>query len=282
MKRWILAVLCLQGTLFFIPSAAQTDSTQTKKNKPHVKIGAFYNSGLNFFGRTDSLRSQGYFPVGELWFSDRFYISAAPVFITNKQVSSEYAGTVLSAIHRFYKEKKYSGYAGLIVPVYRSGIELPQSVLKAQLTGNYSRLNKIMNITIGGDLRWSDKMDYGLSGAIDHLFRKETKSGLVLVADPTATVYAGTQQFSYSYYKQIGVLGLPGSQQQVTEHVNRFNILSYEFSMPLILAKGRVQVIAIPAYVIPQNLLKVAGRPDLTETGQNMFYVTAGIKLKLL
>ena len=38
-------------------------------------------------------------------------------------------------------------------------------------------------------------------------------------------------------------------------------------------------MLANPAYVIPQNLVKVEGRPDLTERGKEMFYVTAGAKI---
>jgi hypothetical protein len=67
----------------------------------------------------------------------------------------------------------------------------------------------------------------------------------------------------------------------VSENVKNFNILSYEFSMPVIFAKGKFQALAIPAYVLPQNLVTVPGRPDLSERGKNMFYVTLGAKIVL-
>jgi hypothetical protein len=50
--------------------------------------------------------------------------------------------------------------------------------------------------------------------------------------------------------------------------------------MPVVVARGRFQFILNPAYVLPQNLLKVQGRPDLTEQGSDMFYLTAGIKYR--
>jgi hypothetical protein len=48
-------------------------------------------------------------------------------------------------------------------------------------------------------------------------------------------------------------------------------MLSYEFSMPIVLAKGKFQFILIPAYVMPQNLI--------AERGKDMLYVTAGAKI---
>jgi hypothetical protein len=37
-------------------------------------------------------------------------------------------------------------------------------------------------------------------------------------------------------------------------------------------------VLLTPSFVLPQNLLEVSGRPDLSERGKNMFYATAGLK----
>ena len=77
----------------------------------------------------------------------------------------------------------------------------------------------------------------------------------------------------------ISILLLPGTEQLVTEDVKRFAILAYEFSMPVVLAKGKFQLIANPAYVIPQNLVKIEGRQDLSERGKEMFFITVGGKV---
>jgi hypothetical protein len=90
----------------------------------------------------------------------------------------------------------------------------------------------------------------------------------------------GTQQFTKSYLKRTtGFLFFPGSEQVVTESAQKFNILSYEFSAPVILAINKFQLSFTPAYVIPQNLLTVEGRPDLSEKGEKMFYATFGAKM---
>jgi hypothetical protein len=96
---------------------------------------------------------------------------------------------------------------------------------------------------------------------------------------PSAYVYAGTQQFTKTYYEKNSFLIFPGTEQLVTEDVSRLGILSYEFSIPVVIAKNKWQVILNPAYVIPQNLIEVENRPDLSERGENIFYATVGAKL---
>ncbi|HLG40177.1 MAG TPA: hypothetical protein VI461_10935, partial [Chitinophagaceae bacterium] len=164
-------------------------------------------------------------------------------------------------------------------PVYRSGSQLVQSALKGQLSATFSWQNKYLNITAGGDIKYSDKPDYGLSAGIDHIFRHEFPGQFILVANPSAYIYAGTQQFTKTYYEKNSFLIFPGTEQAVSKQVSRVNILSYEFSVPVILAHNRWQLILIPAYVIPQNLIVVENRPDLSERGEKMFYITAGAKM---
>jgi len=141
-------------------------------------------------------------------------------------------------------------------------------------------LNKFLNITGGADAKFSDKTDYGVTGGLDHILRYQLNDKTVLVIDPSAYINAGTQQFTKSYLKRTtGFLFFPGSEQVVTESAQKFNILSYEFSAPVILAINKFQLLFTPAYVIPQNLLTVEGRPDLSEKGEKMFYATFGAKM---
>ena len=279
MKKLPHLVSLLYATLFFITASAQTDSAVISKDKAHFKFGVYYNSNLNYYGRTDSLKSSGFFPVAEFWVNKNFYITAAPVFIINDAASFDYAGSVLTAGSRFGEEKKYAGNFYVVKPVYKNNSQLVQSALKVQGVFTYTWLTKIINITAGADAKLSDKLDYGATAGLDHIFRIELPGQSVLVIDPSAYVNAGTQQFTKTSYKQSGFLFFPGVQQQVTEDVSNFNILSYEFSIPIVFAKGKFQLIANPAYVLPQNLITVANRPDLSERGKNLFYATIGAKV---
>lgn len=268
----ILTVLLLLSQSSF----AQTDSSE--KQKPKFKLGINYNTGLNYFGRTDSLRSTGIFPLAELWFSKDVYINAAPVFVNNAAQSFEYAGTV-TTLGYLHVTDKWITHLYVLKPFYKPSSQLVQSALKAQTGASFSKLNKIINLTAGGDIKFSDKLDFGATAGLDHLIRKKLKNNDVLVIDPSFYAYAGTQNFTNTYYKKkTGFLLFPGSNEQVTEEVKKFNILAYEFSVPLIYVKGKWMALLTPSYVLPQNLVAVPNRPDLSERGKNMFYATAGIK----
>jgi hypothetical protein len=156
-----------------------------------------------------------------------------------------------------------------------------QSALQLQTGLSLSRLTKFINFNAGGDLRFSDRMDFGAQAGIDKIIRKQYGK-TVLVLDPSFYGYAGTQNYTRTYNKRVSggipVLGGNGSNQQVTEQVSEFNILSYEASLPVIVARGKWMFMATPAYVMPQNLLTVPGRPDLSERGENRLYATVSLK----
>ena len=273
-------------TSFFVvaisaSAKAQTDSVPvTENNKSQFRIGAFYNSALNYYGRTDSLKSSGFFPVTEWWLTKNFYLTATPVFVNNASSSFKYAGTVATAGFQFI-DKKWFTNISFIKPFYQTDAQLVQSVLKGQAMMTVSFVNNYLNLTAGGDVKFSDKIDYGVTAGVDHIYRHQFGSNCVFVADPSAYVYAGSQQFSHSYLKKSNFLIFPTVEETLSEKAKAFNILSFEFSMPLILSKGKFQLLVTPAYVFPQNLVTVPDRPDLSESGKKMFYITAGTKITL-
>ena len=268
--------------IFLMPFAAlqAQEEDKHKENTGSFKLGVFYNSSLNYYGRTDSLKSSGIFPLAEIWFNKSFYLNGAPVFVNNSTDNFQYSGTVITLgyLSKSLNEKTLT-HLFVTKPLYKDNSNLVQSALKIQASGNFSMLNKYINLNLGGDIKLSDKVDFGISGGIDHLFRLELPGGVILVIDPSAYVYAGTQQFTKTYYKKSNYLFFPAINQQVSQEVSRLNILSYELSMPVVLAKNKVQVILNPAYVIPQNLINVENRPDLSERGKDMFYMTMGAKI---
>lgn len=273
MKR-ILTFLFL-ATL--IHTAFAQDSTQ--KSKPQFKLSMNYNSGLNYFGRTDSLKSTGLFPMAEFWINSNFYVNAAPIFVNNALQKMDYAGTVATVGYQHLSEKWLTSL-NVIKPFYKPTAELVQSALKAQTNLSFTRLNKVANITVGADAKFSDKVDFGATAGLDHIFRIQNADNSVLIFDPAFYTYAGTQQFSRTYTRKQGGLPLPGRsrEEQVTETGTQFNVLAYEVSIPVIFAKNKIMLIASPSYILPQNLITVPNRPDLSERGKNMFYTTLSVK----
>src|SRR5260221_7107339 len=81
-------------TMFFMPFAvAEAQSDSAKENdKAQFKLGVYYNSGLNYYGRGDSFDCSGFFSLAEIWFNKNFYGNAAAVFVNNKISGFDYSG----------------------------------------------------------------------------------------------------------------------------------------------------------------------------------------------
>lgn len=258
----------------FSSNAQTIDSTTHEGIK--FKLSVNYNSGLNFYGRTDSLKSTGVFPLAEVWLGSKIYINAAPVFVNNKVQTMQYAGSVAS-IGYLNVTDKWINNLYLLKPFYTGNSELVQSTLKAQAGASFTALNKVLNFSFGGDVKYSEQVDFGAMAGIDHIIRFENKDNSIIVFDPSFTVNAGTQNFSKTYKRKTRGLLLP-SEEQITEGYKKFNVLSLEASLPIIYSKNKFQLIATPAYVVPKNLVVVEGRPDLTEMGHTMFYTTIAVR----
>lgn len=263
----LLLFTCASGS-------AQEDSSAHAQ----FKLGINYTSALHYYGRTDSLESSAFFPLAEFWFNRDLYVNAAPVFIRNQVQSLQYAGTLATIGFSHTAEKTITALY-FTKPFYASGSDLVQSALKAQAGISFSYLHSVLNCTLGADAKFSDKVDLGATAGIDHIFRKQLANSSVLVTDPSLYAYAGTQNFTGSWYKRkLPFLGLPGGTEEVSASSQKFNILAYELSLPLIYAKNKWMVVLTPAYILPQNLVKVPGRPDLSERGKEMFYGTLALK----
>jgi hypothetical protein len=272
-------LFCSIFLLFTTLNHANAQADSTTKTKPQFKFSLIYNNNLNYYGRTDSLKSAGFFPLAEFWVTSKFYVSAAPIFVNNAVQSFDYAGTVATIGYQHIDEKWLTGLS-LVKPIYEQSSNLLQSALKAQGNVNITRLNKIANFTLGADVKLSDRIDYGATAGLDHAFLIKGKRDGLWIINPTVFAFGGTRQFSRTYAKQqskfLGLLERPAQEQ--TETYSSFHLLAYEASMPLMFLKGKALLMVTPSYVVPQNLITDAAKPELSEQGANTFYTTFTIK----
>lgn len=244
----------------------------------HVNGGVIYNSGLNYYGRVDSLKSKGICPFIGLSLRNGLYVNSTFVFVENS-LQSQYAATLLEAGYNFggSSGKHWTGNLSVSRFFYQPGIDLVESVVRETASGSITQLNSIANITLAASARWSNQIDYNTQAGLDHLIRIPnvfSKKG-VLVFDPTAIVSAGTQNFTTTYYQEKQFLFIPVQQQQITATSEQFSILAYEVSCPVVYGFGKIRIMVTPAYVLPQHV--IAG----SEIGSNLFYVTALVKVTL-
>lgn len=268
------------GMLLPVLSLAQESNTK-ESQKDELSASINYQSALHYFGRTDSLKSSGLFPSVGFQSKTGLYAQGNFIFVQNASQATTYTGTTIEAGYRFPQSDHFSGNLFYSQFLYNDKSALVQSALQSQTGINLSYLNKVINLNGGVDLKFSNQTDVGATLGLDHLFLfKIGMKHSAIAINPSVYAYAGTQKFTNTYLEKKNILGFPVTQQ-TTEQVTQFNILSYEVSAPVVFVSGKFNASVTPSYVIPQNLVTISGRPDLSERGKEMFYVTLSIGIKL-
>src|SRR5687767_874054 len=105
-----LIILSVPILLFASKTFSQSDSTVSDSTKKfRVSLGINYNSHLNYFGRTDSIKSSGFFPTLELNFGKHRYARASAIFSYSKGVNPMYNRSVVQAGYQFNSNNQWLG-----------------------------------------------------------------------------------------------------------------------------------------------------------------------------
>ncbi|PAC26511.1 hypothetical protein [Flectobacillus sp. BAB-3569] len=256
---------------------AQSETETPKKTVATIISGLSYSPKLHYYGRTDDLKSSALMPTVLVQFDSLgLYLTGSTVFTTNTVQPLQYAATVTEVGYKFGKRQ---GIAGSIYAdkFFYQNKTLVQSALQGQAGLNLIHLNKIANINLTSIAAFSDKTDFFASAGLEHpIVMKTGKS--VFVVTPTAVANAGTQSFTNTYFKNNKFLGIPISNQSTTQTTQVFNLLSYEFSMPVVWVFNNIFLVATPGYVMPQNVVSTSGNTEVvSRNGTNLFYVNLSL-----
>ena len=281
MSRFLQIIFCLSLSCTAFSQAKDTAAT---KEQTHLVVSATCNSGLNYYGRVDSLHTKGFYPALGLVLKNGLYSTVTFVFIQNSLVN-QYAATLIEAGYNFSNKKNtWAGTLSASRYFYQTDVSLVQSAVKEVVSGSLTSMNKVVNVTLGANVKWSGNTDIGIQAGLDHIIKFQsifTRGKDVIVLDPSVNVFAGTQNFTRTWYQKKNFLLFPVAEEQVTTNSRQFNLLSCELSLPIVYGYKKLNLIFTPAYVIPQHLLTVPDQPALSERGSNLFYLTATAKFTL-
>ncbi|RWZ88822.1 MAG: hypothetical protein EO766_06645 [Hydrotalea sp. AMD] len=268
--------ITMLGTFSFILSIVQLYAQNDTTRSNEFSFGINGVSRFQYFGRTDSLQSSGMVPYIGYQLKCGLYAQGSFIFLENSTTSLNYTGALGEIGYRFQSTKNFSGNIFFTKLFYNENSTLVQSALQYQSGLNAAYTNKIINFNFGADLKFSNKTDIGISPGLDHIFilKIRNKIPMALAIDPTAYAYFGTQNFSRTYLEKSSILFIPISQQTVTDNSVKFNLLSYEFSVPIVFVAGKFNINITPSYTIPMNLIP-------GEYGKNLFYITFGLGVRI-
>ncbi len=253
-------ILLTTSIIFSAYCFAQTDSTATTDSttpKSTFTLGAVYANDASYYGQ----RSQENTPYGAVAatyrFASGFYLSGLAYKLLNEKTSSVSASSLGAGVN-FKLSKKLSADLSYSHSFYPSSSPLLQAA-NANNASVAITFASWLNVNVTGDYAFGKTNDGFVTGGFSksiNLFSIGKKD--IVTINPSADVVAGTQHFYQTYLTEkklrdsvlgiilLPVTGQPSQPQSKTVATTSFNLLSYNFKLPL--AYNRAHYVVEAAY----------------------------------
>ena len=279
----------------FLDSINIDDLFKVSKPKSYFKIQASYLSNSVYGGRKDSLALPYFTPSIEYNHKSGAYASASFGLLPNSSFKQDFFS--LDAGFTFDTSHHFGGSLFINKLFYSDSSKNVQSSVNLTTGGSLNYYTNIVNLAANVSLMFGSKTDVALNFLLDHSFNLENDtSNYALTITPTLAAYFG----STGYYQKVKArrreTGFPNGTTFTIVSPNKFQLLSYEISVPISFDKEKWGLFFTPTYTIAVNPVTTtitAYRPNgnplpqafqpapIVEKISNSFYVEFGIYYKL-
>lgn len=221
--------------------------------KSYFKAQVSYLTNSVYAGRKDTAALPYLTPSIEYNHKSGFYASVSASYLANKNsrldVWNAEIGFSTDTIGRF------SGSIYANKPFYNNNSGNVQSDVKFYTGAAISFDARYININAAGTVMFSDERDFSLQLSADHSFYVEPDSGNFLITiTPTVSSFFGSTGYYQEYKKTVRLRnGQTGQAKAQLTSPNTFQVLSYEFSLPIYFDTRNWGIFVNPTYVIPVN-----------------------------
>ena len=298
----LLIAIVLSTTLFC--ANAQTDSVKTSKS--YFKAGISYSNNNVFVGRTDTIASPSLSARISYTLKSGVYFSGGIDYFT-KNETNEIDGGNIEAGYDYIINDNLSGGVSFTKLFYNANSTRVSASISSELNANwdYDIANIITTgINVGYSIAKSGfKSDIIINPTLSHDFAFENVFGKkkdLLIISLTAGMNAGTQNFYDGYLTKLTTKnkrssGFTAAQLVVYNktlkdyktYLEKFVVLDYELSVPLIYKIGPMLFSFTPTFVFPQNGLaapqnvyQIAIQKGIPPLQSSEFYFETAIRIK--
>ncbi|MFI5161281.1 MAG: hypothetical protein ACHQHN_08385 [Sphingobacteriales bacterium] len=270
------------------------DKLLKAEKKASIKFGVNYLSNSVYLGRADTVKTPIIEPSIKYTFKNGIYVSGNLEYIPNRITNRLDAGSVAA------------GYEFDITEDLNGGASFTKMFYNATSTQIGSSIGSTINVNLDYDIADiitpSVSIDYNLlkqgfgsdimiNAGIAHDFAWEGIFGDkdILIISPTATLNAGTQNFYDAYFtlKKYKLTKKAQAKDAAAEklirkrdaQLSQFEMLDYEFSVPIEYKAGPVIFSLTPTYALAENALPPRIANGLVNSS-GLFYVEAGVSVK--
>jgi hypothetical protein len=275
----------------FLDSLNIEDLFKQTEKKSFFKVQTSYLSNYVFGGRKDSLALPYFTPSIEYNHKSGLYASASLGLLPNSQFKNDFisidAGYIFDTSHHF----GCSLFANKLF--YSDSSKNVQSNVTFTSGAVLNYYTKIANLSSVASVMFGSKTDFSLSLSLDHSFEFENDtSSYALSVTPTLSAYFGSTGFYQSTKSNRRVRNFPAGTTFALVSPEKFQMLSYEFSLPINYDRVNWGLFITPTYAIAVNpvitSLKITlpnggilnRNESVTEKISNSFFFDLGLYYK--
>ena len=277
----VLAALMTVRLKSFAQEKNTADSVAS--NESYALVGTGYTSDIVFLGRKSSSRSP-YFSVSAGYYhKSGLFING---IISYLAVSGENRIDLFSASGGYdYYKKNFSAGVSATGYVFNNKSFTAKSALTANVNvyGEYDF--EILEVYLDGTAYFSRQGDFIFSAVVSHNFYADKDN---LKISPAFSLYGGTQNYYSNYNNNLRfgrhMFANGGSASMGTGMMSGavFNMLAYEFSVPVKYMHNRFQFIFFPTYTIPVNAATITeNQNSYKEDLSNSFFWSLRLYYKI-
>ncbi|WDF75914.1 hypothetical protein PQ469_18660 [Mucilaginibacter sp. KACC 22773] len=281
-------LFCANGIFAQGKPADKVDETKKSEKEGSFKFGLSYLSNNVVMGRADTIKTPMLITDIKYSFSNGLYLSGSITYIPNRIVDKLDEGN-LTAGYDFDITDDLSAETSFSKLFYNKNSTQIGSSINSTINASLDyNIVGIVTPTIGTGYNFVSKgfkNDVFVNAGLSHDF---ITTGIVngndfLVISPLAEMNGGTQNFYDAYLTQKKYKLASNTSKALAKQeamLSKFNLLDYEFSVPMAYKTGVFILHASPSYAISQNKLPA----NITGSMINkpgIFYFDIGATIKL-
>jgi hypothetical protein len=237
----------------FLDSINLDDLFKLREKASYFKFQTTYLTNSVYAGRKDSAALPYFTPSIEYNHKSGLYLGASISYLANS--NSRIDVWSLDLGYSFDILKKLHTNLYINKPFYNSNSRNVQSNVSFYTGGTLSYETKIINISATGNVMFGSESDFSLILSLDHQFSWDGKKDAIWTITPMLNTYLGSVGFyqNYKFQRVNPRNNLPQTVNVTISSPNQFQVLSYEFSLPIYFDKTKWGIFLNPTFAIPVN-----------------------------
>ena len=264
-------------------TVTDTIVSNSASNKSYTLVGMTYNSDIVFLGRKNPIKSPYISASAGYYHKSGLFING----IISYLATAERKRIDLFTASGGYDYNKNNLIAGVSATGYVFNSK--SYTVKSALAGNlniYADYDfELLEVYLGGTVYLSNQSDFIFNATVSHNFYADNDN---LKISPAFSLYGGTQNYYSNYNNNLQFgrhminNGSPASTGTGMMGGGFFNILNYEFSVPVRYMFKRFQFVLLPVYAIPVNAATINNNQNTyKEDLVNNFFWSLGVNFKI-